>query len=132
MYGDLNGPMFPPMRETAMSVGIDSAERRTGTTTIGRDSVIREIYRALSRINELRDPDDRIACAEETVLYGSGGALDSLGLVSLILDVELAINEQTGGSLVLADAQAMAQRRNPFRDVRSLADYVMSRLGEEA
>ena len=115
-----------------MAMGIHSVERRTGPTTIGRDAVVREIYRALSRINELRDPDDRIACDEETVLYGSGGALDSLGLVSLILDVELAVNDLTGGSLVLADAQAMAQRRNPFRDVRSMVDYVMSRLGAES
>jgi hypothetical protein len=114
-----------------MAMGIHSVERRSGPVTIGRDAVVREIYQALSRINELRDPDDPIACDEETVLYGSGGALDSLGLVSLILDVELAVNDLTGGSLVLADAQAMAQRRNPFRDVRSMVDYVMSRLGAE-
>jgi hypothetical protein len=114
-----------------MTMGIHPVERRTGPTTIGRDAVVREIYQALSRINELRDPDDRIACDEKTVLYGSGGALDSLGLVSLILDVELAVNDLTGGNLVLADAQAMAQRRNPFRDVRSMVDYVMSRLGAE-
>jgi hypothetical protein len=131
MDGDLNGPMFTPMRETVMAMGIHSVERRSGPVTIGRDAVVREIYQALSRINELRGPDDRIACDEETVLYGSGGALDSLGLVSLILDVELAVNDLTGGSLVLADAQAMAQRRNPFRDVRSMVDYVMSRLGAE-
>ena len=96
-----------------------------------RDVVVREIYQAIGRINELRNPDDRIACSEETVLYGSGGVLDSLGLVSLIMDVEQAINEYSGTSLVLADAQAMAQRHNPFRDVRSLVDYVMSRLKAE-
>jgi hypothetical protein len=32
--------------------------------------------------------------------------------------------------LVLADERAMSQRHNPFRDVRSLADYVMERLNE--
>ena len=93
-----------------------------------RDYVVHEIYDAIGRINELRDPDQRITCAEETVLYGSGGALDSLGLVSLILDVEMTVNERSGINLVLADEHAMGQRHNPFRDVRSLADYVMSRL----
>jgi hypothetical protein len=114
-----------------MATWIASVERGNGPITVDRDVVIREIYQALSRINELRGPDDRITCAEETILYGPGGALDSLGLVSLILDVELAVNELTGGSLVLADAQAMAQRSNPFRDVRSMADYVTSRLRDE-
>ena len=112
-----------------MAIGIDSVETKMGPSAVDRDVVVREIYQAIGRINELRDPGDRIACSEETVLYGSGGALDSLGLVSLILDVEQAVNERAGTSLVLADEQAMSQRRNPFRDVRSLADYVMSRLG---
>jgi len=115
-----------------MAIGSDTVGTKMGPSAVDRDVVVREIYQAIGGINELRDPGDRIACSEETVLYGSGGALDSLGLVSLILDVEQAVNERSGMSLVLADAQAMAQRRNPFRDVRSLADYVMSRLGAEA
>jgi hypothetical protein len=110
-------------------MGIDAAvEGKKRLLAVDRNIVVDEIYQAITRINELRDPDQGIACAEETVLYGAGGALDSLSLVSLILDVELGINERSGGGLVLADAQAMSQRRNPFRDVRSLADYVMSRL----
>ena len=42
--------------------------------------------------------DDQIACEEETVLYGQAGRLDSLNLVSLILDVEEAVNERTGSA----------------------------------
>jgi acyl carrier protein len=71
-------------------------------------------------------------CAEATVLYGREGGLDSLGLVSLILDVEEAVNAQTGRGLVLADEKALAQRRSPFRTVESLADYVMARLDQDA
>ena len=96
-----------------------------------RDDIVREIYEAIRRANELRGPDDRLACSEETVLFGPGGSLDSLGLVSLILDVEEAVNARTGTGLVLADERAVAQQRSPFRDVRSLADYVVSRLESE-
>jgi hypothetical protein len=115
-----------------MAMGTDSMGKGGVPMTVDREVIVGEIYQALARINELRDPGNRIACAEGTVLYGSGGALDSLGLVSLILDVELAINERTGRNLVLADTQAMSQRHTPFRDVRSLADYVMSRLSDES
>jgi D-alanine--poly(phosphoribitol) ligase subunit 2 len=96
-----------------------------------RDDVVRAIYDAVGRINELREPGRRLAASEETSLYGGGGGIDSLTLVSLIMDVEEAVNDHTGGQLVLADERAMAQRRNPFRDVRSFADYVMDRLREE-
>jgi acyl carrier protein len=102
----------------------------TDSDTKVRAEVIQEIYRAIQLSNEFRQPTDRVVCAEETILYGAG-ALDSLGLVSLILDVEEAINARFGTQLVLADEHAMSQRRNPFRDVRSLADYVMARLWEK-
>ena len=95
-----------------------------------RDEVIHEIYNAIQRANEMRKPDDQLECAEETVLYGQGGGLDSLGLVSLIIDLEEAINARSGEQLVLADEHAMSQQRNPFRDVRSLADYIMTQLQE--
>lgn len=95
---------------------------------MNRDDVVHCIYKSLGRVNELRDPDRRLACSEETALYGDAGGLDSLTLVSLIMDVEEAVNDRTGGGLVLADERAMSQRRNPFRDVRSLADYVVARL----
>jgi hypothetical protein len=97
-----------------------------------RADVVCEIYRALERANALRSPDAQLACTEETALYGPAGGLDSLGLVSLILEVEEAVSDRTGRPLVLADEKALSQRRNPFRDVRSFADHVMSRVREAA
>jgi acyl carrier protein len=93
-----------------------------------RTQVIQSIYDAIRRMNDFRPPAEQLACAEATTLYGREGPLDSLGLVSFILDVEEAVNAQTGRNLVLADERAMAQHRNPFRTVRSLADYVVARL----
>lgn len=96
-----------------------------------RVTILEEIYTALRRANELREPDAQIACAEDTVLFGAAGALDSLGLVSLLMDVEEAISTRSGSPLALADEHAMSQRRNPFRTVGSLADYVLIRLHDD-
>lgn len=99
-----------------------------------RTEVIEVIYHAIRNINELREPGEQLSCAEDTGLYGSKGGLDSLGLVGLVVDVEEAVNNRLGAQfgtrLVLADEHAMSQQRNPFRDVRSLADYVLARLKE--
>jgi hypothetical protein len=95
-----------------------------------RDQVVQAIYTAIRSANELRGPEDQLPCREDTVLYGPSGGLNSLGLVSLIIEVEEAVNARAGRHLVLADAHAMSQQRNPFRDVRSLADYVTGRLEE--
>lgn len=63
----------------------------------------------------------------ETPLFGRDGILDSVGLVSLVVAVEQAIEDECGVSLSLADEQAMSQRQSPYRTVRSLAEYA-SRL----
>jgi acyl carrier protein len=97
---------------------------------VNRENVIRDIYLAMDRANELLDADRRFTHDEETVLFGPEAGLDSLGLVSLILDVELAVNEREGTALILADERAVSRHRNPFRNVGALADFVVARLEE--
>jgi acyl carrier protein len=62
---------------------------------------------------------------EETYLFGSKGFLDSLGLVSVVLDVEQKVNDLYGLSISLADDRSVSQQRSPFRSVASFADYIL-------
>lgn len=64
--------------------------------------------------------------AEDTVLFGKDGALDSMGLVTLIIAVEQAIEDRFDTSIGLADEKAMSQAKSPYRSVGSLADYAAS------
>ena len=68
---------------------------------------------------------------EETILFGRDGLLDSVALVSFILDVEEAIRTECGVSITLADERAMSQTRSPFRRVSSLADYAAQLVAEQ-
>jgi acyl carrier protein len=99
--------------------------RGSGMTRV---AILAEVYKAIQRTNEVRLPDDQIACKEDAYLYGSGGGLDSLGLVSVIMDVEEAIGTETGLPIILADERAMSRMRNPFRTAGTLADYILERL----
>lgn len=92
--------------------------------------ILQTIYSTIHLTNELRPPENQLACAEDSVLYGAGSALDSLGLVSFIMDLEEAINTRFGVQIVLADERAMMEKRNPFRDVAALAAYISRRLAE--
>ena len=62
---------------------------------------------------------------ECTVLLGDQGLLDSLGLVTLLVDVEQGIADKTGTDIVLSDDRAVSARSSPFRTVGSLADYAL-------
>lgn len=93
-----------------------------------RGEVLQAILAALDRLNEMREPEERLDLAEETPLYGREGQLDSLSLVALVLDVEDAVDDKAGRRVVLADERALAQSRSPFRSVGTFADYVLVRL----
>ena len=64
------------------------------------------------------------------VIFGTGGALDSLGLVNFLADLEYRLAEVHGREVVLASERAMSRSRSPFRDVDTLTAYVLELLSE--
>src|SRR6058998_2925820 len=63
------------------------------------------------------------AMDSDTPLFGREGFLDSMALVSLVVAVEQAIEDELGVSVSLADERALSQRTSPYRTVGTLADY---------
>ena len=61
----------------------------------------------------------------QTRLFGETAALDSIGLVTLIADLEEDIRVATGKMVTLADEKAMSRLTSPFRRVDLLAEYVV-------
>lgn len=76
--------------------------------------------------------DDELSLDEElnagTRLFGEEGVLDSMGLVTLIVAVEQAIEDKLGRTVALADEKALSQERSPYRSVATLAEYASSQL----
>ena len=67
-----------------------------------------------------------LAQADESMrLFGDTAHLDSIGLVTLIADLEQDIFEQFGKRVTLADEKAMSRLTSPFRRVGLLADYIV-------
>jgi D-alanine--poly(phosphoribitol) ligase subunit 2 len=83
-------------------------------------SLIMEVLQELNAQQEMNHLED---LNRETPLFGQRGILDSLGLVTLVVAVEQAIEDEFGVSVSLADEKAMSQRNSPYRTVASLAEY---------
>ena len=83
------------------------------------------IFAALAVLNTERAPDEQIEISERTVLFGAGSRLDSLQLVSLITDVEVALNTEHGLEVSLADDRALERPQSPYTTVKTLRDYVL-------
>ncbi len=63
-------------------------------------------------------------------LYGAGGTLDSISLVSLVVNIEQKIEDEFEIGIILANEKAMSQRNSPFLTVGSLAHYATTLIEE--
>jgi acyl carrier protein len=68
------------------------------------------------------------ALTPETRLFGEGGLLDSMALVSLVVAVEQGIEDKYAVSVALADEKALSQRASPYRTIGTLAAYAAGEL----
>jgi acyl carrier protein len=92
------------------------------------EKVIRTIMEAIEDLNEQLPREEKIEKSINTTLFGSGGKLDSLGLISLVTTVEQKIEEDFGMTVTLLDDIAGLEHKNPFLTVKTLSDYVTSVL----
>jgi acyl carrier protein len=68
---------------------------------------------------------DASTVTEETVIVGPGAVIDSIGVVSLIVDIEQRLETEHSVSVTLANDRAMSQRNSPFRTATVLADHIL-------
>jgi acyl carrier protein len=87
------------------------------------------ILQALENLNEEHPADRKLNVRPEMVLFGRNAELDSLSLVSLVVEVETLLNNRHGIDVVLADERAMARDVLPFTNVGTLRDYIVELIG---
>ena len=93
---------------------------------ISKEKVNEIIFKCVDETNI--EEDTNISKDLNTILMGSDSEIDSLGLVSLIVVIEDAVNTEFDVSITLADEKAMSQRISPFKTLDTLSNYVISLL----
>ena len=94
------------------------------------DQVLEIILRALHSLNEELGEDEKFEPGPNTPLFGPDATLDSLSLVSVIVDVEGDVGSALGRSISLTDDRAMSQAVSPFDNVQTLLRYIMTLVRE--
>jgi acyl carrier protein len=90
------------------------------------------ILAALNDVNDEQPEDERIEVGPNTPLFGPDAQIDSLALVSVIVDVETALNVDYDLPISLTDDRAMTREISPFDDVQTLKDYIVELVAEQA
>ena len=100
--------------------------------TLTGEQVEEMILAALADVNDELPDDEKVEITPRTPLFGADAQIDSLSLVSLIVDVETALNVDHDLPVSLTDDRAMTREISPFDDVQTLKDYILELAAEQA
>jgi hypothetical protein len=92
------------------------------------DEIDAIVFRSLAALNAERPDDAQIQASSATPLFGVDSEIDSLEFVSVITDVETALNVDHGLSVALADDRALSRTQSPYETVATLRDYILELL----
>jgi acyl carrier protein len=94
-----------------------------------KEETLRIVLSALENLNQ--ELDEPIAVGPTTKLFGADAVIDSLSLVSVIVDVETEASDALGFPVNLTDDRAINQEDSPFTDPNALADYIVMLAAEK-
>ena len=64
----------------------------------------------------------------ETVLIGPEAFLDSVGLVSVVMEIEARLDEDFGAEVSLTSDAGMSRERSPLRTIGTIRDFVIEQV----
>jgi acyl carrier protein len=93
-----------------------------------QERVQQAVYRAVDELNKQLPKGISVNKSPDAVLYGKTGKLESIDVVTLIMEVEDQIKAEFGASITIADDRAMSRENSPFLTVGTLTDYIAELL----
>ena len=96
-----------------------------------RKLVDQAIDEAIDQVNEFLDDGDKLTPSAESIITGTGGTLDSMGIVNLILTVEEMVKTRTGSQIMLFDETLITNPSGPFENIGKLKQHILKILSDE-
>ena len=89
------------------------------------------VINQVEQLNDTFPEAQKITVTGNTVLFGNGSSIDSLSLVSVIVDLEMLFSDEHGFDISLTDDRAMTREISPFDSVASLVDFIFEIINEK-
>lgn len=94
-----------------------------------KSEILKIVLEQINQLNDTLPTDKKFVVSENTILFGNGSSIDSLSLVSVIVDLE-AIFSEHNYDISLTDDRAMTREISPFENVGTLVDYIYELTSE--
>jgi len=91
---------------------------------ITKEKISGFILKILSDLIDTFPEAERFIPNDDTILFGQGARIDSLTLVSFVVDLEALLSDEYTQEISLTDDRAMTRAKSPFNSVNDLAEYI--------
>lgn len=89
------------------------------------------VISTVSMLVETFPVDQQYTVDQNTILFGNGSKMDSLSLVSIIVDLESIFSLDYNMEISLTDDRAMTRKNSPFDSITVLVDYIDELVHEQ-
>ena len=98
---------------------------------MNKQTIYELVINQVKQLNETLPENQRFTVNEKTILFGDGSNIDSLSLVSVIVDLESLFSDEYDHNISLTDDRAMTREISPFENISSLVDYIFEVVNED-
>jgi|LakMenEpi03Aug12_release.lakeMendotaPanAssembly.Ray.scaffolds.fasta_scaffold1188440_2 acyl carrier protein len=64
----------------------------------------------------------------DTLLLSEGSDIDSMTIVSIVVDLESKLSDVFQKEISLSDEKAMTREKSPFKNIKNLIEYILELL----
>ncbi len=92
---------------------------------MSKELIIQIVIKCVDEYFDSQDISE--SASKNTVLFGNKSMLDSIGLVSVIVDIESKFSDDDI-EISLTSEKAMSRRNSPFRTISTLAEFIKEQI----
>lgn len=95
------------------------------------EKVVKIVIYQVEQLRDTLTEEQKFEVNKDTKLFGNNSNIDSLSLVSIIVDLEMLFSDEHGFDISLTDDRAMTREISPFDSVSSLVDFIFEIINEK-
>ena len=96
--------------------------------SITKEFILELIYSIIDLHNKVNPNDLKLEKSLQTPLFGKKGNLDSLGLVTFLVEVENKIKNNIDQDICVIDEILFLDENGPYNNVGTLSDFIFNQI----
>ena len=92
--------------------------------TANKNSIIEIIFTSIKEVNENQPSNNKLKLKKDELLVSDKSKIDSLGLITLLVNIEDKINKTYNVRLNLLEENFISDEKTPFQTIDNLAEWL--------